>query len=114
MTLFPLKWYTLFIFLSASLVIYNYTLLHWIPGWLSQLNFWATPVALHPEPFQLSPLLHAHRQPELLRYEMVLQTEVRWPNGVEKSVITINGKQVNWLIVYALYDPHRTISWTHY
>jgi hypothetical protein len=95
MALFSLKWLSLSILIFASIILYNYVFLHELLGSFSHAVFWVTDVDTYSEPFHLSPSRHVYRRPEPRRYEMVLRTEVRWPDGVQKTVITVNGKRVN-------------------
>jgi hypothetical protein len=88
-----LKWSSLFIFLSASIIYYNYVFIYKLVGSVTPAILWATLAGTNSEPFHLSPFNHVLRAPQLRRYEMVLQNEVRWPDGVQKTVVTINGKQ---------------------
>ena len=92
MGIFSLKWLLLFIFVFASMILYNYGVVHQL-GSFSHPIFWAISrwISLQPDPRYLSPMMHIRRRPELRRYKMVLQTDIRWPGGVQKTVITVNG-----------------------
>ena len=83
----------LFTFLFASIIIYNYVVLHEFFGSFPHALVWGTS-GTYTEPFHLSPFAHIHRRPEVRRYRMLLETQVRWPDGVEKTVITINGERL--------------------
>jgi hypothetical protein len=95
MGLFSLKWFSLFVFIFASTITYNYVSLHKLSGSFPHVILWDMLERPHSEPFHLSPHRHVHRRPELRRYEMILATQVRWPDGVEKTVITVNGEYIS-------------------
>jgi FtsP/CotA-like multicopper oxidase with cupredoxin domain len=106
MGLFSLKRFSIFTFLFAAIVFYNYVFLHKLVGLTTPAILWSMLVGTNSKPFHLSPFDHVLRRPEIRRYEMVLQNEIRWPDGVEKTVITINGKPAVFNSKVALkWDP---------
>lgn len=92
MALFSLKSFSIFTFLFAAIVVYNYVFPHKLVGSIMPAILWSALVGTNSKPFHLSPFNHVLRRPAIRRYEMVLQNEVRWPDGVEKTVITVNGE----------------------
>jgi hypothetical protein len=115
---------TLCVYLTivGLLVFYNYVIFRqfWrsFSGILSLSNIIGEQDGFMANRFHLSPSDHAFRPPETRYYEMLVQHEIRWPNGVERRVITINGELIYWFsytsTLFTVRHCDRTFSGTIY